>query len=40
VAGLKYTDFDLYRMRAIQQSGAVSSAAYDERLDEQVRHHM
>jgi N-acetylneuraminate lyase len=32
VAGLKYTDFDLYRMRLIKQSGAVVFNGYDEVL--------
>jgi len=32
VAGLKYTDFDLYRLRTIKQSGAVVFNGYDEVL--------
>ena len=32
VAGLKYTDFDLYRMRLLKQSGAVVFNGYDEVL--------
>ena len=32
VVGLKYTDFDLYRMRLIKQSGAVVFNGYDEVL--------
>ncbi|MCX6632585.1 MAG: dihydrodipicolinate synthase family protein, partial [Candidatus Solibacter sp.] len=32
VAGLKYTDFDLYRLRSIKQSGAVVFNGYDEVL--------
>lgn len=32
VAGLKYTDFDLYRMRSIKQTGATVFSGYDEVL--------
>jgi N-acetylneuraminate lyase len=32
VAGLKYTDFDLYRMRTVKQTGAVVFNGYDEVL--------
>jgi N-acetylneuraminate lyase len=32
VVGLKYTDFDLYRMRTIKQSGATVFSGYDEVL--------
>jgi N-acetylneuraminate lyase len=32
VAGLKYTDFDLYRLRRLKQSGAVVFNGYDEVL--------
>jgi len=32
VVGLKYTDFDLYRMRTLKQSGAVVFSGYDEVL--------
>jgi len=32
VAGLKYTDFDLYRLRTLKQSGAIVFNGYDEVL--------
>jgi N-acetylneuraminate lyase len=32
VAGLKYTDFDLYRLRLLKQSGATVFSGYDEVL--------
>jgi N-acetylneuraminate lyase len=32
VAGLKYTDFDLYRMRTLKQTGATVFSGYDEVL--------